>query len=243
MIEIQSFKQGCVWKSSFGLEKGKILKKSFRWRSSHYQPLDLTETFWVVETNVSKLRFLECLKLRHLLIGLSDKELQLLVDAPGFFIDHPYLSCLESIQSISSKEDEWQHRISRLQRLQRLRSMLGLPYWNLNLLYTYLGNLAYEVALIEQPIRKVKKFSGYVRTPSAVGTKSRSVQTLDLPAEIFDSSLFEDVDFDQYFNSEELDFDTLGFSGSSLYTILRDHFEREQELPDNMKHLLLKRPI
>lgn len=232
-----------VEKSTYNPEKLSSRSRTFSWRSSSERTTPLAEMFWNIESNVRKQKFLECMKLKHLLIGLSVLELQMLVDEPSLLRDQMYLACLREIALSSTNVDNLEQRRILVARLQRLRSMLGLPYWNLNLLNTYLGNLSYSIVLSEQPIHRTKKYSGYVRTPSAVGSKSSRKIFQDLPLEIFDPTLVEVIDYTSYFSSGELDFSTLGYSESPIYTILREHFEREQELPDSMKHLLFFREI
>jgi len=227
-----------IGKSIHGsLSKGP--KRIYSWKSSNQQPNSTTETFWVLQTNVRVSKFLECKKLEHLLIGLSGFELQSLLDAPGVFRDRLFIDSLRALASFDLKDKQ----VSRLQlvaRLQRLRSCLGLSHWNLNLLYTYLGNLKYELTEVRVPIRKVKKFSGWVRNSSAVGSK-RSLKR-DLEYEIFDTLLTEEIDYLPFLVSKELDFNLLGLSaGSLLYIPLMHYLEIEKELPEHMKKLLFFR--
>lgn len=227
-----------IGKSTHGtLIKGP--KRTYIWKSSNQQPNSTTKTFWVLQTNVRVSKFLDCKKLEHLLIGLTGTELQCLLDAPGVFRDPLFIDSLRALASFDLK-DKQESRLQLVARLQRLRSCLGLNHWNLNLLYTYLGNLKYELAEVRVPIRKVKKFSGWVKNSSAVGSK-RSIKR-DLEYEIFDTLLTEEIDFYPFLVNKELDFNLLGLSaGSLLYFPLMHHLENEKELPEHMKKLLFFR--
>lgn len=231
-----NFFQRILWKSVHGNVKSGPLR-TFSWKSSNQQPNSTTETFWVVKTNVRLVKFLDCLKLKHLLLGLSEEELQLLVDSPKLFQDLLFLDSLRALSSLSLKEDR-QTRIRLVERLQRLRSCLGQTRWDLNLLYTYLGNIYYEVTEVRLPIRKVKKFSGWVRNSSAVGSK-RSSGITKPECEIFETLLFEELDYYPFLISKELDFQLLGLdAGTPLYSLLISHLENETELPDYLKKYL-----
>jgi hypothetical protein len=238
------FSSGVLWKSSHGdLTSGPI--RTYRWKSSIQQPNNSTETFWVLKSNVRISKFLECKKLEHFLQGIPIKEMQALFDAPGVISDNLFLDLLRSKNSLLSLNDQLQI-LSRnkllLQRLQGLQSMLGITCWTVNLLYTYLGDLKYELVLLRVPIRKVKKFSGWVRNSSAVGTKRSRGKSLD--TEIFESSLIEEFDYYHFLISEELDFSLLGFRpGDLLYTFLETHFRGKRELPIHFKHLLKYRNV
>lgn len=234
-----------LWKSSLrDLSTGPI--RSYRWRASNQQPDSRTETFWVLNTNVRLSRFLECKQLELFLQGLPEHEASSVFDAPGVMSSRIFIDLLRaksSLRSIQNQKDFVLQSTTLLQRLQGLQSMLGRTCWNENLLYTYLGNLKYEIALVRVPIRKVRKFSGWVRNASAVGSKRSSKLEL-LDTEIFESLLFEECDYYQFFISKELDFHFLGLDpGNLLYNLVMYHYDTKQELPENFKHLLLRKSL
>lgn len=142
--------------------------RELRWRSSTKPSNIRVETFWVIRTNVRKEKFLLYMKLKFLIEGLTEDELQLLIDAPGILSDSLFLDALRAIRfGISLKILE--------QRLQQLYT-LGITQFNfsLNLYYTLSGTISYQTYLSEKPIGKIKRFSGYVRNSSSVGSKRKS---------------------------------------------------------------------
>lgn len=208
------------------------------WKSSFQQPNVLTETFWVLKTNVRFHRFLEGMKLKHLLLGLSEYEMQMLFDAPRVLADRLFVSALEALASSQNLNASMSQRVDLVQRLQQLRSLLGLPYWNLNFLYTFLGNLRYELVLREVPIRQVQKFNGWIRTPSAAGSKRSSIGFSEDP-EIFEFSLKREIDFVPFLLSENPDLSLLGFAaGNLIYPLILKHFVEQKKLPDFLQSQL-----
>jgi hypothetical protein len=145
--------------------------------------------------------FLEYLKMKHLFGSATLFEVRLLLDGPGVLKDALYLDCLRA--KISEIPIE-----TLLRRLRFLQELQRRQPWSLNLYHTYSGCVKYEIQEVRIPIRKVKKYSGYVRTPSAVGSKSRKGGSRVIP------------ETDLWFDVEELDFYgflTVGkFSGSVL---------------------------
>jgi hypothetical protein len=123
----------------------------------------------------------------------------------------------------------------QLQKLQVLQKLLGTTVWTQNLLYTLSGNLRYELKHIRVPIRKVKKFSGWVRNSSAVGSKKSSGNSGYSP-ETDGIIIDEEVDFFSYFSSDRIDFDDLGIPAETLlYALLKEYFDNGIELPSNLK--------
>jgi hypothetical protein len=101
--------------------------------------------------------------------------------------------------------------------------------------------LKYELFQTEERIRKVKKFSGYIKTPSAAGSKRISFKPEELQLETTDPVLIEERDFYPYFSSPDEDYSLLGFSAESpLYTFLIRSLKERKELPNSMKHLVFQ---
>jgi len=212
----------------------------YRWSSSNQQPNSTTKTFWELRSSVRLATFLNSKKLELFLKGLPNFELRGLIDAPGFFKDHLFLELLQALASLQNcSENSIDPKEDLLQRLHPVQSLLGMSIWSENLLNTYKGVLRYELSEIRQPIRKVKKFSGWVRNSSAVGSKRRT-GSLDLDPEITkDIFVVEKIDFFHYFMTPNPDFDDLGISaGTYLYPLLKRHFEMRKELPEQLKILL-----
>lgn len=219
--------------------------RSYRWRSSN-NPSELTrtESFYSLKVNVRISRFLECKKLEQFLIGLPDAELQALYDFPGVLEDVLFTNLLRAKASLTSIGD-WQRQFPvLLERVRILRSALGYSSWNLNLLYAYLGNLKYELILESRRIRPFRKYSGFVKTPSAAGSKRNSIGDRSYEPEIFDRTKFEERDLVTFLLSPQEDYSLLGFNAESpIYRTLIKLLKERKEFPNEFKKLLLYRPI
>lgn len=138
--------------------------RNLQWKSSKQKADTPTETLWKVRTNFRLQTFIVFLKMKHFYEGLPTSWQRLLYDAPGVLRDDQFLALLQAKNS-GVPMDVLEARLQRLQRL------LGQPTWGMNLLKTYNGVLSYEISETLKPIRKGKKYSGYVRNSSAVGSK------------------------------------------------------------------------
>lgn len=169
--------------------------------------------------------------------GLPDFEMQALVDAPGVITDPLYVDLMRAYALLQPSHSGQQELL--LQRLQRLQSLLGDSPWSENLLYTYQGNLKYELVLSRAPIRKVRKFSGWVRNSSAVGSKRKS-GLIELDPEIFETYVdVEDMNFYNYLTCEDPDFDDLGIpAGTYLYPLLKSYYDSEKPIPIELRQRL-----
>jgi hypothetical protein len=107
-------------------------------------------------------------KLEMVINGLSDDEVQMLIDAPGVLNDKLFISALRAKRSGVSDETLWT-RIAMLTSLQ-----LASKDFNPNLFYTLRGTISLTIELTQRSIGKIKRFSGYVRNSSAVGSKRNS---------------------------------------------------------------------
>jgi hypothetical protein len=134
--------------------------------------------------------------------GLPEIEMQYLFDAPGVLSDELFIDLLRAKRSLQKNSGLAPELL--LQRLRVLQTILRRPIWSENLLYTYRGNLKYEIQHIRVAIRKVKKFSGWVRNSSAVGSKSKS-KTSGYNPEIFGVIIDEDFDYLRYLLTPILD--------------------------------------
>lgn len=128
--------------------------------------------------------------MKHFYIGLPVTEQRLLFDAPGVLRDDLFLALLRAKNSTVPKNI----LEARLQQLQRLQ---GQPIWEMNLLRTFDGVLSYEISEILKPIRKGKKYSGYVRNSSAVGSKRGFGQARPEP-ETFEWTTEYTIDYYEY---------------------------------------------
>jgi len=168
--------------------KGKVRNfRKLHWDSANHKPETLTKTFWEVRTNYRKHKFIQYLQMKHLNGECNLTEYRCLLDAPGVLRDNLYIDALRAWMTDVPRRILWQ----RLATLQRL---LQLPEWSLNLYYTYNGSVNYEIVEARQPIRKVKKFSGYVRNSSSVGSKRRSSSSRPDP-ESFEWNTNVEIDY------------------------------------------------
>lgn len=178
--------------------KGKVRNfRKLHWDSSNHKPETLTKTFWEVRTNYRKHKFIQYLQMKHLQGECNLTEYRCLIDAPGVLRDNLYIDALRAWMTDVPRHILWQ----RLATLQRL---LHLPEWSLNLYYTYNGSVNYELVEARQPIRKVKKFSGYVRNSSSVGSKRRSSSSRPDP-ESFEWNTNVEIDYYLFLTVGEFD--------------------------------------
>lgn len=185
--------------------------RTFTWKSSSYQPNTLTETFWNIRTPQRKFTFIEYLQLK-VLLGFADSiEMRCCYDAPSVLRDDLYIDALRAWKSDVPQETLWQ----RLQLLQRLEQRTE---WSLNLYYTYNNCFVYEIEEIRRSIRKVKKYSGYVRNSSQVGSK-RNLGSSRPEPEIFEwNSNERNLDYYHFLTVGEF---FSGDPGSIIFTLKR----------------------
>lgn len=211
----QNLYQDTLWKSDYNLSSMKSFRTR-RWESSDQLPNNLTKTFWQLRSNVKYLSFLECKKMELFFFGLPEIEMQYLFDAPGVLDDKLFIDLLRANRFLQTNNVLSQEVL--LQRLRVLQAIESRPIWSKNLLYTFKGNLKYEIQHIRVAIRKVKKFSGWVRNSSAVGSKSKS-KILGYDPEIFGVVLDEDNDYFRYLTTPVLDSSFPGILGITIEEI------------------------
>jgi len=131
-------------------------------------------------------------------------------DAPGTLEDDLFIDALRAWKTDVPKRILWQ----RLQQIQRL---LARQEWSQNLYYTYEGIMAYEIEEVRLSIRKVKKYSGYVRNSSAVGSKRKSNLSIPEPERFEWNS---DVNLNYYHFLTVGEFDS-GAPGNIIFTLMR----------------------
>lgn len=180
------------------------------WNSSNNLSDSKTKTFWEVKTNFRKHHFLEFLKLKALMGELNLFEYRLTIDAPGVLTDNLFFDALRAWNTEVPRKILWQ-------RLETLQKLLGLNIWTPNLYYTLKGTVKYEIYEMRSPIRKVNKYSGYVRNSSAVGSKSQSKIYIPEP-ERFEWNTNVEIDYFLFLSVGE--FDT-GIPGST-FTLMMD---------------------
>jgi len=179
--------------------------RTFTWKSSNNLSDSKTETFWEIKSNFHKFKFIEYLKLKALSKELSLLEMRLLFDAPGVLTDNLYFDALRAWKTDVPKKVLWQ-------RLAFIQRMLDLKEYSPNLYYTYEGTLRYEISELRSSIRKVVKYSGYVRNSSQVGSK-RSSNIFKPEPERFEWNTNVEIDYFLFLTVGEFD---SGVPGSTI---------------------------
>lgn len=182
--------------------------RTLTWRSSEQTPNSPTKTFWTIRSAQRKHKFISYLQLKVLLGLASNAEIACCYDAPGVLKDDLFIDALRAWKTDVPKKLLWQ----RLQTLQRLQQ---LPLWSENLYYTFDNTFSYEMQLVRKSIRKVKKYSGYVRNSSAVGSKRSSRPTQPEP-ESFEWNFDVKIDFYHFLTVGEFNSGLPGIGGFTL---------------------------
>lgn len=182
--------------------------RELSWRSSNNLSDSRTETFWKIKTNFRKFNFIEYLKMKLLILGsksMSLGEIRCLYDAPGVLQDNLYVDALRAWNTEVEKKVLWQ-------RLAWLQLLTDKKPWSENLFYTLNGIIRYELEELRFSIRKVIKFSGYVRNSSQVGSKKSSNIYRPEP-ERFEWTTNVEIDFFLFLTVGEFD---SGIPGSTI---------------------------
>lgn len=179
--------------------------RSFTWNSSNNLPDSRTKTFWEIRSNVSKSVFIRYLQMKHLVEGLNLVELRCLFDAPGILGDNLYLDALRAWRTEIPRKTLWL-------RLTWLQNLVEVTPFSENLFYTHKGNIRYQLSELRTPIRKVDKYSGYVRNSSQVGSKRSSKIFIPEP-EIFEWTQAVEIDYYLFLTVGEFD---SGIPGSTV---------------------------
>lgn len=206
-------------------ERGNYLGGGFythRWRSSTSPKYNPGISYWIVNSRLKKHKFIRFLQMRVLFEETSEVEQRCLYDAPGVLNDNLFISALRAkITGVNLN-------ILSI-RLNSLSLLTGLPRLDLPLLRTWEKICVYSIQEFSRAIRKPKKYSGYVRSPSSVGSRRTTKRTLPDP-EIVEWSSVKEIDF--------LSALTVGeFHGESLVIHLPDE---EPNRFETVKHKNLK---
>jgi len=179
-----------------------------KWKSSNNLANTLTETFWSIRTPIRKHTFIQYLQIKVLLGYANSNEVRCCYDAPGVLGDNLFISSLRAKHSGVPID-------TLLQRMQLLQRLLLRPEWSLNLYYTWYNCFVYEIEEVRRSIRKVKKYSGYVRNSSAVGSK-KSLNFSRPEPEIFEWTTNEELDYYHFLTVGEF---YSGLSGALCFTL------------------------
>lgn len=171
-------------KSSFG----KVLGAGFhthRWKSSSVTRFNPGKTVWSLRSRIRRHKFIQYLKMKLIWEGLSEIEMRALLDHPGVVEDNLFIAALRA------KMIEIPDPILN-SRLKAVTEILELPRLDLSLFMTWKKLCVYDLQEIDKPISKPKKYSGYIKSPSAAGSKSRKTKLSD--PEIFEWSSVNEID-------------------------------------------------
>lgn len=115
--------------------------------------------------------------MKALVDGLNKIETRLLFDIPGVLENDLFFDALRAWRTEIPKELLW-YRLAVLLRLE-MRSMMSA-----NIYYQLRGTLSFKILEVRQSIGKVKKYSGYVRNSSSVGSKRSSGKQIPEPGSV-----------------------------------------------------------
>lgn len=132
-------------------------------------------TFWKVQSNMKRDKFIHYCKLRLLYETTDGKEQQFLFDAIDF--DPFFVACYKLKGNL---EDD---------RVGKIAVLFGLKNYTRKLYRQWNGNVKFHIIEIGRPIGKITKFSGYVRSSSSVGSKRPNKTNLDPRTEIWTEEL------------------------------------------------------
>jgi hypothetical protein len=166
-------------------------RETFRWRSNTISRHNPGETFWIVQTSLHKEKFLLFLKYKMLLDQAHAIEQQCLLDLPMTLRDNLFIdSLLAKRRNNVPLEILWP-------RIITLSQLYGLPALTPQVYKEWSGRFPYCVEEFDRPARKPKKYSGYVRNPSSVGSKRRLPRQELIPEDSVEEYV-RDVSFLEY---------------------------------------------
>jgi hypothetical protein len=172
-------------KFSKGYKPGQSFR-TYRWRSSTPTRYNPGFVRWSIRSRQKQFTLIHMLKLIVLWGNPTLKEVQLAYDAPGVLNDELFIAALRAKMKITPSV------LSA--RLTKITQLLGRKSFSMNMFKTW-KFVSYQVEEQDIPTRKTKGYSGYVRSPSAVGTKRIGPRILPEP-EIFEWS--EVVEYNYY---------------------------------------------
>jgi hypothetical protein len=134
---------------------------------------------------------IEILKMTKILGGLSGEEMsRFLYDSPGVLSDELFCAALRAARSGIEIE-------VLLKRLNFAQNLLQRQPWTLQSYWAQINHVKFRIIEFRKSIRKVKKYSGYIRTPSAKGSKSSHYLHHEFP-ETFEWQSYEELDWYEF---------------------------------------------
>lgn len=150
------------------------IRSDSSWMSSSSPSNELSRTFWRVVSSVRLSTFLLYKKLEWLFGTITESDMQMLIDSPGFFSDNVFLDALRALSNKVTDKETLAEDMAVLFEMGIIQTN-----YSPNLLYTLRGVVQSQITLETVSIRQAKKFSGYVRNSSSVGSKRKG--TLSIP--------------------------------------------------------------
>jgi len=148
-------------------------RRTLRWGSTTISTYNPGKTSWVIETRLRRSTFLRLLKTKELWDLNTPLETQALLDEPGTLRDVLFTDSLIAKRRFGTELGILWPRIEYLQILG------NVSFFSPRGLNNVKGQ-TFRITEYDNPIRPPKKYSGYVRNPSSVGSKRR------LPRQILD---------------------------------------------------------
>lgn len=130
---------------------------------------------------------------------------------------------------------------SDLAKLNILQRLLGLSIWNWNYANSLKSTVSCTIVSKQISARKVPKYSGYVRNPSAVGSKhfSGTIPLVELQQEA-GPVILRRRSFVDFLCAPEIAPSLLGISpGSSLYFLLNETIQKKKQFPHEFRKFIL----
>lgn len=186
---------------------------TIKWKaSSTNSEITRKESFWHVRSTFAEEALLNFLRLKYFWNELTDQETILAFDNPRFLKSIEFnvlLTVLASTEYSRTEISEASNKVSRILGRKSKFSKSLLPQWE--------NNIFLVAERTERPIRPSKKYSGWVRNSSSVGSKRQA--KFFIPEPLFEE--FPEEHFDEYELFCELIFADLSGAKNGTITIKR----------------------
>lgn len=138
------------------------------WKSSSNIPNTSTQTFWIIRSNFKRHTYIKYLKLKVLFGNPTEDDLRCLLDLDEVFKDEIFIATLSVLRNFQINKEIVLERANTLRRFLGATEVFPNDFWTLE------GTIAVEREERRVSIRRAKKYSGYVKNISALGTKRSS---------------------------------------------------------------------
>jgi len=159
-------------------------RRTLRWGSNTVSRYNSGKTFWIVETKLRKETFIRLLRTKYLWGLAKPIEVQALLDEPSSLRNTIFTDSLLAKQINKVPLVKLWPRIGYLHSLGKVSFMSTKAF-------ECIVNFPYRITEYDIPIRPPKKYSGYVRNPSAVGAKRRIQRQPEIPEKVVEEYVQE----------------------------------------------------